>query len=399
MNTLQDGARFTSRRALLALTVAAPILACTGCGLLGTDPKPAAASSCQRGATRRAAGGDPSDAGGTSGADTDMRIDESVLVGPGIAVSPDGSLVAANAGRGRQLLGRSATVGTVLWHAANGTVTTRFDNELQGPIAWRPDGSLLAIAGPSWIELTTPDGEVLWTLEGHRTERTPREKLRETPKPAIRELSFSSDGTSLASVSSDGTARIWTEIGSGCAPGKVLEVHALAPRSVSLSPDGATLAVCGTDGPVQLWDVASGRRQHEVKGIEFFPRSVVYAPDGTLLIGTGRPEVSTADSPERARLYALTPGGEPERAPDPLGLSTSFIALARGGERIAAVGAGDNQVMVWDRTTGTRQDLPRFSGGSQGIAWAADESALFVLDPADGVKAWRGSEWETFETP
>lgn len=385
------------RRLVLGLAGALPALAALGACTPGTgpgggtrtSPGPAAPAACHEGATvpRRTITPTQEPAG------SEIMIDESVLTPSGIAVSPDGTLVAANAGAGRARLGLSATAGTVLWSTADGTVAARLDNVLSGAIAWHPDGSLLAIGGPEHIELTAPDGEVLWTLTGHGPAR------KDHSHHSIHDLAFSEDGSMLASLSPDGTVRLWSGIGTSCAPGEVLDVHTLRALSLSLSPDGTTLAVCGTEAPVELWDIASAERRAVVEGTEFAPRAVAYAADGTLLIGTGVPAVHTVDSPEEARLYTLRPGGEPEPAPTPLGLDAGVIAVSSSGDRVAVVGTHDIRVMIWDRSTGERQDLRRTAGSPGPLAWSPEADVLYGASPVEGLVAWDGTDWTVFELP
>lgn len=84
--------------------------------------------------------------------------ESSVLSPVGLAVSPDGSLVAANQTWDRKFLGLSVSDGTVLWDASSGRIADRFDNGASGAIAWHPGGDLLAIGGQSRIDLTDPSG-------------------------------------------------------------------------------------------------------------------------------------------------------------------------------------------------------------------------------------------------
>src|SRR5699024_2301040 len=153
------------------------------------------------------------------------------------AVSPDGALVAANTGIGLKRKGEAETAGTTLWNTTDGSLATRFDKVLAGAITWLPDGSLLALGGPEHIEITTVEGEVLWTLTGHTP---PREGARGR---GVQELAFSADGSTLISLGADGTVRLWTGLGAASSPGEILHVRALRPLALRVQPDGARTAV------------------------------------------------------------------------------------------------------------------------------------------------------------
>ena len=112
-------------------------------------------------------------------------------------------------------------------------------------MSFSPDGTTACFRGES-----SDDTVKLWdvatrtniaTLQGH----TGR----------CHSVSFSPDGTLLASGSDDGTVKLWdvatrTNIAT-------LEGHTESVNSVSFSPDGTTLASGSDDGTVKLWDVAT----------------------------------------------------------------------------------------------------------------------------------------------
>ncbi|AXK46104.1 WD40 repeat domain-containing protein [Brachybacterium saurashtrense] len=211
----------------------------------GMDPEATpAAGACQEGAVAARTDPDGSDGGGASR----TGVDPSVVAPGALAVSPDGVALAAAAGLGATRSGSGSTaVGTTLWSTADGSVSARFDNARTGALAWHPGGSLLAVGGSEQIELTTPEGEVRWTLAGHG------EPLPDSGRRRIQDLAFSADGELLASLGADRTVRLWRGISeAGCTPGEVLDTTALRPLSIALSPDGSTLAVCGTAGAPQL---------------------------------------------------------------------------------------------------------------------------------------------------
>src|SRR5690606_12288156 len=97
-----------------------------GPGMDGTTTPEAGA--CQEGATARQRSSGASDGGGAA----KTAIDPSVVAHGALALSPDGTQLAAAAGLGAARSGTTSTAGTALWSTADGTVSARFDNALTG---------------------------------------------------------------------------------------------------------------------------------------------------------------------------------------------------------------------------------------------------------------------------
>ena len=108
-------------------------------------------------------------------------------------------------------------------------------------------------------------------------------------------ISFSPDGTRLATASEDGSAKVW-DAGSGKEL-LTLSGHTGTVWGVTFSPDGTRLATASIDGTTKVWDVTTGQELLTLTGHTNNIYSVDFSPDGTRLVTSG------ADG--TARLYVL----------------------------------------------------------------------------------------------
>jgi eukaryotic-like serine/threonine-protein kinase len=128
-------------------------------------------------------------------------------------------------------------------------------------------------------------GAVLADLTGHK-ENVPR-------------VAFLPDGRRLATVSFDGSLRLWE-----LPTGRELTAFRFQRQgiySVTISPDGQTLAACGQDGITRFWDVRTQQETARATGVQTVSK-LWFSPDGNTLILGMSGEVRILDAPTLAEI-------------------------------------------------------------------------------------------------
>jgi hypothetical protein len=136
-------------------------------------------------------------------------------------------------------------------------------------VAWSPDGSKLATVSTDqtakvWDAGT---GRELLTLHGHRG--------------TVASVAWSPNGRKLATASDDKTAKVWD-----ASTGRellTLHGHQNEVWDIMWSPDGNKLATASLDNTAKVWDAGMGRELLTLRGHDKAVVSVAWSPDGRKL--------------------------------------------------------------------------------------------------------------------
>ena len=258
-----------------------------------------------------------------------------------LAYSPDGTRLAV-----------ATSIGIWLYNAHTGAEMALITGHTRYvfAVSFSPDGSTLASG--SWdntIRLwDVSSGQEKDTLTGH-TRR-------------VTAVSFSPDGSTLASGSWDNTIRLW-DVNSGQTKA-TLAGHTFEVNAVAFSPDGSTLASgsgnpSSWEGTIRLWDVASGQKKATLAGQSFWINSVAFSPDGSTVAGGGGLHYIVDpfnEDPTTIGIWDVASGQEKITLK---GHSSWVNAVAFSPDgHILASGSGDGTILLWDMSPYVSPQIP-----------------------------------------
>jgi len=204
---------------------------------------------------------------------------------------------------------------------------------------------------------------------------------------------YSPDGTRIATVSRDRTAKVWD-----AATGQELLTlwgHAAPIYGVAFSRDGTRLATGDENGVVKIWDLGPDRELLSVQPGKAGPVDVRvggFSPDGSRLSVAVNHYVSDSDSNIAASEVKLldTISGRTVLT-IPVGPMILDSALSPDG-RLLAFGGVDGATQVWDAATGHKLFALNDPGAATaGITFSRDSKKIATGEPGNTAKVWDAS--------
>jgi WD40 repeat protein len=250
--------------------------------------------------------------------------------------------------------------------------------DLSPPEGHRGKVTAVAFAGDS-KEVST--GGVDRTFRRWET-GTGRELARfQTNEPFRRFISaLTPDGRLAATVGTDRRIVFW-DVTTGKSVGELGQTFRAGVQSLALSPDGKSLAACDYSSPLQVWDVATGQVRATI-GKSPVPLSVfsppLFSPEGKVLAAvTGRDDEIV--------LWDATTGAELRRMTAPNG-GFQTLAFSPDGRTLASAGS---EAYLWEVATG--KERCRLPGGWR-VALSPDSRTLAVASYEGTIRIW---DWLT----
>jgi hypothetical protein len=223
----------------------------------------------------------------------------------------------------------------------------------------------------------------------------------------VNAVAFSPQGSTLASGNVDGTVQLWdvttrartatlthSDTDRYNPSATVAGTRSWSVYAVTFSPDGSTLATGNGDGTTVLWDAASGQVSATLPDLDTenwnsFTNAVAFSPDGSML-GTSydAQTVTLWDIVTRKPVATLASGSD--WWVYAVAFSPNGSILASGsGDNDPDAGSSDGLVQLWE-ITGTRiATLTVTNCGAGSLAFSPDGSTLANVTGDGAIRLWK----------
>uniref|UniRef100_UPI0039C62CDB nSTAND1 domain-containing NTPase n=1 Tax=Scytonema sp. PCC 10023 TaxID=1680591 RepID=UPI0039C62CDB len=256
-----------------------------------------------------------------------------------------------------------AEVVPTLWQAV---YEIRERNRLEGHsdavigVSFSPDGKTVASASSdNSIKLWSSDGRLLKTLNGHSA--------------GVIGVSFSPDGKTVASASSDHSIKLWSSDGRLL---KTLNGHRHEVYGVSFSPDGKTVASASYDNTVRLWNM-QGQLLKTLNGHSNAVWGVSFSPDGKT--------IASASRDNTVRLWNMQ--GQLLKTLNGHSNAVWGVSFSPDGKTIASA-SRDNTVRLWNMQGQLLKTLNGHSDAVWGVSFSPDGKTIASASRDNTVRLW-----------
>jgi WD40 repeat protein/serine/threonine protein kinase len=279
---------------------------------------------------------------------------------------------------GQSVVAAGANGVVQVWDVASGKELGKFSNpRLAGAtsVAIGRDAQSLVSAGPGTLVH-------VWKWSSSESAAPAAGHSR-----AVTGVTFSPDGTRLASASTDGSVRLWDAVA-----GKERTTIPVGHRvwAVVFAPDGQAVATGNDDKTMKLWDSTSGSALATFGGFPSAPQAIAVSADGQTLAGAADQTIKLWDLTTRApkKFPAAAKHTKPIRA---LGFTPNGHSLASAAQ--------DQTARLWGLANGTElfrvvgepgdYSALAFAEDGQSIAVAGASRVIRLLDAATGRELHR----------
>jgi WD40 repeat protein/serine/threonine protein kinase len=328
----------------------------------------------------------------TAGDDCTARLWETATgrpIGPPL-LHPGAVTSAAFGPGGKTFLTGDKDKGAWLWEAPRATPPLGHQGWLNA-VAFSPDGKLF-LTGAGELKAQPGGKEKRVEGGGIRLWRTatagPLGEPAAADQGAVMAVSFSRDGRTVLTASTDGTARLWDVVQDRQGP-SLRQRHVFRhPRSVyaaAMSPDGRTVLTGGADGTARLWDVATGKPIGKAMGHDGRVTAVAFSPDGRTAL--------TGSADQTVRFWDAATGAPAAPGPLPHPDRVYAVAFSPDGRHVLT-GSGDakarrGEARLWEAATGRPVGLPLpHEGAVLAVAFSPDGKQVLTGSTDNTAQLW-----------
>ena len=271
----------------------------------------------------------------------------------------------------------------LIWDVSTGeniAILTKHPEQLNNSISFSPDGTSLASTGLRSV--------FLWDVS--TAENTAR--FFEPGLDFTKSVSYSPDGTTLAVGSN------WTKVYllNASTVETITDFKVTAPEKqgfwggiATYSPDGKTLASGSDDGTIGFWDTSTFENIATFTGHTDDIRSVAFSPDGkTLASASWDKTIRLWDTSTFENIETLTGHTDDIRS----------VAFNPDGKTLASA-SWDGTIRLWDTATFENiETLTEHTGGILSVAFNPDGKTLASASWDKTIRLWDTATFENIET-